>query len=139
MSNKSKVGVGIGVVIIRDNTILLGKRKNKHGQGTWCEPGGHLELGESWEECAIRETMEETGIKIKNIRFGAVTNDIFSEEKQYITICMVANYDSGEPAIMEPDKFTAWDWFDWDNLPSPLFLPMINRSKQNFNPFDILK
>ncbi|MBU0929712.1 MAG: NUDIX domain-containing protein, partial [Nanoarchaeota archaeon] len=59
------VRVGVGVYIIKDNKILFGKRKGFHGSGTWCPPGGHLEFNESIEECAIREVMEETGIKIK--------------------------------------------------------------------------
>jgi 8-oxo-dGTP diphosphatase len=136
MKNRPDIGVGVGVIIIKDGKILFGKRKNTHGEGTWCYPGGHLELGESWEECAIRETQEEAGIKIKNIRFATATNDIFREDKHYVTICMVADYDSGEPQIMEPEKCFEWNWFEWDNLPKPLFLPTINKLKQNFNPFD---
>jgi len=74
--------VGIGVIIRRDNQILLGKRKNAHGQGSWCFAGGHLEFGESWEECSIREISEEIGVNVKNIHFsGAVTNDFFEKEK----------------------------------------------------------
>ena len=38
--------VGIGVIIRKDNKILLGKRKNAHGEGSWCFPGGHLEFNE---------------------------------------------------------------------------------------------
>ncbi|MEK6901677.1 MAG: NUDIX domain-containing protein, partial [Nanoarchaeota archaeon] len=78
--------VGVGVLIVKNNKVLLGKRKNAHGEGTWCPPGGHLEFGESFEDCARRETFEETGISIKNIRFITATNDIFSEEKHYITL-----------------------------------------------------
>lgn len=113
----------------------MGKRKNAHGEGGWCYPGGHLEYGESWEQCARREVMEETGIKIKNVRFGKVTNDIFDlEQKHYITICMVADYASGEVAIMEPDKCEKWDWFVWSKLPKELFLPTINQLKEGFYP-----
>lgn len=133
MSERPKVGVG--VIVIKGGKILLGKRKNSHGSGHWSFPGGHLEFGESWVECAVRETMEETGLTIKNIRFGTVSNDIFaSEEKHYITIFMLADYDSGELAVMEPDKCEKWEWFDWDDLPQPLFIPIQNLVKQNFNP-----
>jgi 8-oxo-dGTP diphosphatase len=129
--------VGLGVVVIKDGKILLGKRMNSHGEGTWCYPGGHLEYGESWEECARRETREETGIEIKNVRFGTATNDIFTtEDKHYITICMIADYDSGEEKIMEPEKCEEWEWFAWDNLPEPLFLPIVNQLKAGFDPFN---
>lgn len=131
--------MGVGVIIIKDGKILLGKRKNAHGGGGWCYPGGHLEYGESWEECSCRETMEETGIAIKNLRFGAVTNDVFEDEqKHYITICMVADFAFGEVKLMEPDKCEQWNWFEWENLPQPLFLPIQNLLKQNFNPFKLL-
>ena len=134
MPNRPKVG--LGVIIIKDNKVLLGQRKNAHGEGTWCPPGGHLEYRETWEECAERETLEETGIKIKNIRFGTVTNDIFTkEDKHYITISMLADYQSGEPEVMEPDKCEQWDWFTWDNLPQPLFVPIQNLLKKGYNPF----
>ena len=134
MENRPKVG--IGVIVIKDNKILLGKRKNAHGEGSWCYPGGHLEFGESWEECSRREVWEEVGIRIKNLRFGTITNDIFeSEHKHYITICMICDYESGQVKLMEPDKCEQWEWFEWDNLPSPLFLPTINQLKKGFNPF----
>lgn len=125
--------VGIGVIIVKNGKVLLGKRKNAHGEGSWCFPGGHLEFNESWEDCAIRETKEETDLSIKNIRFATATNDIFPiEEKHYITIFMLADYASGELKIMEADKCEKWEWFDWNNLPKPLFIPIRNLLKTNF-------
>ena len=133
MSERPKVGVG--VIIIKDGKILLGKRKNVHGEGSWSFPGGYLEFNESWEDCASRETMEETGVAIKNIRFSTVTNDIFQvEEKHYVTIFMLANYDFGEVKIMEPEKCEKWEWFFWNQLPQPLFIPVQNLLKRGFNP-----
>lgn len=129
--------VGLGVYIIKDNKVLLGKRIGKHGNGFWSAPGGHLEFGESWEECARRETLEEAGIEIKNLRFVGLTNDIHeAEDKHYVTIAMLADYDSGEVKIMEPEKLERWDWFAWDELPVPLFLPMQHLIGQGFNPFE---
>lgn len=135
MEEKKHVRVGVGVIIIKDGKILLGKRKSPHGEGTWSFPGGHLEMNESIKECATRETMEEVGIMIKNIRFGAVTNDIFQAEgKHYITIFMVSDYNMGDVKLSEPEKCERWDWFDWSDLPKPLFLPVQNLLKKNFKP-----
>ncbi len=128
--------VGVGVIVIKDNKVLLGKRKNAHGDCAWSFPGGHLEFGEKVNDCAVRETLEETGIKIKNLRIGPYTNDVFEKEKKhYITLFVVADYDSGEVQVMEPDKWETWEWFSWDLLPIPLFLPIQNLLKQEFNPF----
>ena len=62
--------VGVGVIVIKEVKVLLGKRKNSHGHGSWSFCGGHLEFGEGIEECARREAFEEAGISIKNLRLG---------------------------------------------------------------------
>ena len=128
--------VGVGIIVVKDGKVVLLQRKNAHGEGTWCFPGGHLEAGESWEDCAKREVVEETGITIRNVRFAGVTNDIFEEEgKHYITIFMVSDWESGEARITEPEKCTDMGWFDWDDLPRPLFIPTHNLLGQGYNPF----
>jgi len=122
--------IGIGVIIIRDGNILLGKRRNTHGAGSWCCPGGHLEFGESFEACARREVREETGLEIENLRPGTFTNDLFSREgKHYVTLFMLADCPRGEPLVCEPDKCETWAWFSVDALPQPLFLPLENLFK----------
>lgn len=126
--------VGVGVIVVKDNKILMQKRKNAHGEGHWGFPGGHLEFHEDFEECAKRETTEELGITIKNVRFISATNDKFQKEnKHYITIFMLAEYDSGMIKIMEPDKIEQWGWFEWSNMPQPVFLPIENLQKQGFD------
>lgn len=116
--------IGIGVFIFKDGKFLMGRRRNAHGDGTWSIPGGHLEFGETFEDTAKREVLEETGLAIKNVRFGAVTNDYFkNEDKHYVTIWMLSNWESGKEQITEPDKFIEMQWRDFDTLPEPLFLP----------------
>jgi 8-oxo-dGTP diphosphatase len=118
------VRVGIGVFVFKDGKFLMQKRQGAHGSGTWSLPGGHLEFGESFTDTAIREVIEETNLKIKNLRFGAVTNDFFKDEnKHYITVWMLSDWDSGKESIMEPDKCIKQAWHSFDDLPSPLFLP----------------
>lgn len=129
--------IGVGAIVIKNCKVLLGKRKKSHGAGGWQFPGGHLEFGESIEDCASREVLEEAGVKITNIRLGPYTNDIFSvEEKHYVTLYVIADYQSGELTVCEPEKCEQWDWFNWNNLPQPLFLPIENLLKQNFSPFN---
>lgn len=82
-----------------------------------------------------REVAEEVGIEIENIRFGAVTNDIFQkDDKHYITIDMVADYKSGTVQLLEPHKCERWDWFSWNELPSPLIITTENAIEQGFDP-----
>lgn len=114
--------VGIGVFVFRNGKFMMGWRKSSHGANTWTLPGGHMEFGESPEETAVREVMEETGMTIKNVRFGAITNDFFeNDNKHYVTIWMMSDWGSGEPTITEPDKTVDQRWYDFDTLPDPLF------------------
>ncbi len=129
--------VGVGVVIRKDGKVLMGLRKGNHATGTWCCPGGHLEMGESWEECARREVLEECGLTISTPTFGWITNDVFGADKHYITIAMIADYVSGEPQVLEPHKMDSWQWVSWDALPEPLMLPSVNAKRMGFDPFNL--
>ncbi|MBE0358760.1 MULTISPECIES: NUDIX hydrolase [Pseudoalteromonas] len=121
------VRVGVAVIIKRQNTILLGERIGAHGANTWATPGGHLEFGESVEQCAIREVLEETGLNVSKITKLDFTNDIFStENKHYITLYVKADYEGGEALLKEPSKCLQWRWCDINNLPTPLFTSLEN-------------
>ena len=127
--------VGVGVFIFRDGKFLVGQRKGSHGSGSWSVPGGWLEYQESFEQAAAREVMEETGVAIKNIRFAALTNNVFHKEEVHsLTVWMMADWGSGEPTINEPDKFVGQKWVDFDTLPSPLFLPWEPLLESQFLP-----
>lgn len=127
--------VGIGVIIKKESKILLGLRKNSHGENTWAFPGGHLEFGESPEETAVREVKEETGLSIQEPRFTQLTNDIFiKENKHYITLFLEVDIREGEAQLLEAEKCEAWQWFSWEDLPSNLFLPITNLEKTGYRP-----
>jgi 8-oxo-dGTP diphosphatase len=113
--------VGIGVMIFKNNKILLGKRKNSHGSGEYAFPGGHLEYMEGFSDCAIREVKEECGIEITNIRFQLLANVTIYAPKHYVHITLAADWQQGKPQILEPDKCEQWNWYPLFNLPSPLF------------------
>lgn len=129
-----QVRVWVGVIIVKNGKVLLLKRINSHWDSTWSFPGGHLEFWESWEECAKREIKEETNLELKNIKFAWVTNDVFTlENKHYNTIFMTWEYLSWELKNLEPHKCETLDWFEVDNLPKPLFLPIVNLLQQDKN------
>lgn len=120
-----KVGVGV-LIFNHKGEMLLGKRKNAHGNALWGNPGGHLEFGESLEDCAKREVLEETGLSVSSPTFVAVTNDVFKAEgKHYISIFMkVIITENQTVQNLEPHKTEEWKWFSLDQLPSPLFPPI---------------
>lgn len=120
-----KIGIGI-LLFNKDQKILLGKRKNSHGASTWAPPGGHLEFGESFEDCAIRETQEETGLCITDPIFCGITNSFFEEEQQhYVSIFMKASVQKNQNIQnKEPHKNEGWCWFSLDDFPDNLFLSL---------------
>ena len=67
--------IGVDVIVLNSaNKVLIGKRIGKHGFETWSFPGGHLEEKESVNECASRETLEETGLVMKESIFLLIKN-----------------------------------------------------------------
>ena len=113
--------VGVGVMVMRGGTVLLGKRKGSHGEGEYAWPGGHMEHMESFEECAKREVMEETGMEIENVRFLRLSNLKDYKPKHYVDIGLIADWKDGEAQVIEADRIEHWDWYDIDHLPEPLF------------------
>jgi ADP-ribose pyrophosphatase YjhB (NUDIX family) len=119
---KPKVGLGV-ILIDKDGKVLIGKRKGGLAQ-RYSIPGGHLELGETFEQGAIREIKEETNLDIKNPKVIAVTNNLetFREEgKHYISIIILVTEYSGELKLMEPERCEEWIWCEPNKLPEPHF------------------
>ncbi|KAH8697951.1 NUDIX hydrolase domain-like protein [Talaromyces proteolyticus] len=161
MTIAPQVRVGVGVFILEcidgppaNPRFLIGKRINSHGSGTYSLPGGHLEFGETLEECASRELLEETGLKSSNLKFLTATNDYMpAEGKHYVTIWMtcVREDESQPPQLLEPNKCEGWEWVSWKELKSwagnniegslgegnplarTLFLPFLNLLQQRPN------
>lgn len=125
-----KVGVGFGVMLMKEDKILLGRRhadpekadSELHGEGTWTMPGGKLEFGESFEEGARREVLEETGLQLNEAKVICVNNDK-NEHAHFVTIGLFSEDFSGEPKVTEPDEIVEWQWFSLNNLPTPLYFP----------------
>jgi len=72
--------VGVGVMLVRDNKLLLVKRKYDPDSGYWSIPGGHLELGERVKDAAIREAEEETGFKTRVTKLAGIIDKIMRDE-----------------------------------------------------------
>lgn len=123
--------VGVGIFLFANPTthpqhagkFLLGHRTGSLGAGKWALPGGHLEFGEGFEQCAARETEEETGLKVDvgEVRFFTATNSVMmGDNKHYVTVFvvgMVADGQEGsEPERREPERCLGWEWVRWEDL-----------------------
>lgn len=130
MDSTKRPFVGIAVFVLNHqypNSVLISRRLSAHGEDTYQLPGGHLEYGESFEQCAERELFEETNLQSKSFQFVYLTNDIFEEQsKHYVTIFLktVLN-DCSTLKCMEPHKNSDWTWIKWEDLKQmKLFLPL---------------
>lgn len=131
----------VGVMVFKDGKILIGRRKDTatHGPGEYSLPGGHIEHDESFKEAIERETLEEAGVKIKDLKFICVANTDAYKGYQTILINFVADWESGEPTDFEYENIGDWQWCDMDNLPEPLFVPtkvLIDSYKTGKNFYD---
>ncbi len=140
-NNHKKPGVGVGVMILQNRKVLLGRRHDDpqkadsqlHGEGTWTMPGGKLDFQESLRGAAEREVFEEIGLKIdKNkLQFISLSNDSV-KDAHFVTIGFLYGEPlTAEPKVMEPDEIVEWQWFDLDDLPKNIFFP----SKKILNNF----
>ncbi|CAF3401895.1 unnamed protein product [Rotaria sp. Silwood2] len=148
MSLSLRPFVGIAVIVVYPDrypdSVLISKRLSSHGKGYYQLPGGHLEYGESFEECAQRELKEETNLNYSSssLKLVYVTNSIFSQEdggpKHYVTLFMKAIiYDDSTLKCLEPEKNSDWIWVKWKDLTRmKLFDPLKQAvHDSNFNPF----
>lgn len=113
--------VGIGVMVFKGNKVLMHKRKGSHGEGEYAFPGGHLEHGESLEQCVRREVKEETGIEIKSIKFQFLANVKKYNPKHYVHLGFTARWRKGETKNLEPEKSEEWFWCSFNRVPKPIF------------------
>lgn len=119
--------------------LLMTLRTSTHEPGTWCPPGGHLEMGENFLDCCKKEVKEEVGLDIEEIETLGVVNNIFSLTKHYVNVDFLAKGVSGKPIINEPAKIGEIGWYPLDKLPQPLMLSTVNLFKTNLEVLGKLK
>jgi 8-oxo-dGTP diphosphatase len=123
MTGKDQPIVGTGIILTREGTILLGLRKTT--PSVWSFPGGRLEIGESINQCALRELFEETGLFVKGTpELFAVANIARRPDcHPTVTFGLTAAWERGEAEVRESDKFLKWAWFQTPLLPPDLYVP----------------
>ncbi len=121
MSERPTFPIGINIFVIRDDALLLGKRKGAAGEGMWGLPGGHLEMGESMLDAAARELKEETSLQCSEFKFVGLANDNGRPDKHYVQAGFLAENCTGEVKLMEPEFCSEWQWFPLKALPENIF------------------
>jgi len=115
--------VGVGAVVIRDGKVLLIKRGVAPSRGLWAVPGGSLELGETLQQGAEREILEETGITIR-AREPVCAFDFFERDPDgrirfhFVIVDLAADYIRGD--VKGADDALEARWLapgDLDHLP----------------------
>lgn len=120
---EGRPAVSVGVVIVKEGKVLLGERLSSHGAGTWQLAGGHIEAGETFEQAALREAAEETGLTDLVVEKLIYVGNEQVYDRHYVNVGMQVAWKSGEPFAAEPEKSRNWSWFAPDELPENIFLP----------------
>lgn len=103
----SKVWLGAAGIVLRDNTALVVKKTYGGLKGKWSFPAGFVEAGETIDQAAEREVLEETGITAKVRQVAAIRSGVIKGEISDNMVVFVMDYISGEPVPQEGEIETA--------------------------------
>lgn len=105
--------VGVGAIVVHQGRVLLVQRGRPPGAGLWAIPGGRQRLGETLQQAAEREILEETGVTICATSPIYTCEHIERDEQgalryHYVIVDLAAEYVSGEPQAGDDASAAAW-------------------------------
>ena len=94
--------VAVGAIVFKDKYVLLVRRANPPSRDIWAIPGGRIQIGESLQQAAEREILEETGVRIRAgdpvFTFDYIDRDDAGKVRfHYVIVDMIADYLGGDP------------------------------------------
>lgn len=128
--------VGVAAIVTHQHKVLFGKRMVANSGFVWQLPGGWIELGESPEQTALREVVEETGLGLDELRFVGLTNNKFSHQNHSISLYFEAECANPEKMNnLEPGRCEQWIWMSWQEVENNLYLPLQLLKDTGYRPF----
>jgi 8-oxo-dGTP diphosphatase len=110
--------VSAAVMVEREGKVLLVKRTMDPGRGSWCFPGGFMEIGETPQVTAIRECKEESGLEVAIT--GLIDVYYYEDFRGSGVVIMYAGRVVGGEMQADPDETAALGFFGPDELPQPI-------------------
>jgi ADP-ribose pyrophosphatase len=108
-----KPRVAVGAVVFKEDCVLLVRRGQAPAKDLWAIPGGSVEIGETLQEAAEREILEETGIQIRALKpiytFDVIDRDTAGKVRfHYVIVDLAAEYVMGEPVAGDDALEARW-------------------------------
>ncbi len=105
--------VGVGVIVLKADSVLLVRRGKPPNVGSWTLPGGAQEVGETAEEAGRRELLEETGVTVGELHFAAQVDNIRRDalgrvQFHYTILDFAGRWESGEPVPASDVSEAVW-------------------------------
>ena len=105
--------VGVGVIVFRDQEVLLVKRNKEPNKGQWSIPGGKQIIGETAADAAKRELLEETGVKVDQLLLVDVVDTIIPDVEgkikyHYTLVEYMGEWQSGETRPGDDAQEVRW-------------------------------
>jgi len=126
---------GVAVIITHHQKILIGLRLNTE-KPCWQLPGGFMQLGETPNQAILRQSLNKTYLTLHQEKLIAVTNNVFCDSNHTVSLIFQAKCKDPTKLInREQSQRIDWHWESWDQLPSPLFLPLQTMFHSGYHPF----
>ncbi|MAT57678.1 MAG: DNA mismatch repair protein MutT [Ignavibacteriae bacterium] len=123
--------------VTKENKTLMlyrNKKQNDYHEGKWNGLGGKFEIGETPEECAVRELKEEAGLTVKSLKLkGFITFPLFDgKEDWYVFLFVIDKFDGdlidspeGKLEWIDNNKLLELNLWDGDKI----FIPWLFQEK----------